>query len=377
MHECVGRFKKWLQIQVKRLEVARSTPSPAASSSVRTILVGHSMGGIVAAETLLSILAEAPGRLSRSGPRSDHLIFISPSIQGILAFDTPYLGVAPDAVAHSAKQHWKTASSVCNHLAVVLGWGGREAASSAAGSHKMLPAPSASSAVDAARPRYRKVAMLAAAAGAVVVGSTAAYTKKSQITQGVTWVTSHLEFVGVLARPEEMQTRLEKVAKLTTSQGLGFCNIYTTLGHAVSSERKGHGSTGRAAGIDRIFCNLPSGRLSDFFTPAVNDKAVSEAGAHMTMFEPRNNPGYYTLGEMAKDRIVAWTETTDWYKESKGPLAKGIEQVADTTKKHQVCGHLQTGADQKLADSGSKILGLKRRSEATEEAHESRKRRQV
>ncbi|KAK1913812.1 hypothetical protein P3342_007057 [Pyrenophora teres f. teres] len=53
LHECVGRFKEWLQNKVIDLEVANSTPSPTVDPSVRTILVGHSMGGIVAAETLL------------------------------------------------------------------------------------------------------------------------------------------------------------------------------------------------------------------------------------------------------------------------------------------------------------------------------------
>lgn len=52
LQECVGRFKDWLQNKVIDLEVANSTPSPTVDPSVHTILVGHSMGGIVAAETL-------------------------------------------------------------------------------------------------------------------------------------------------------------------------------------------------------------------------------------------------------------------------------------------------------------------------------------
>jgi len=44
LHECVGRFKEWLQNKVIDLEVANSTPSPTVDPSVRTILVGHSMG---------------------------------------------------------------------------------------------------------------------------------------------------------------------------------------------------------------------------------------------------------------------------------------------------------------------------------------------
>jgi hypothetical protein len=352
------------------------------------------MGGIVAAETLLSLVAEAP-----AGSRPDHLAFTSPYIQGILAFDTPYLGVAPDAVAHSAEQHWKTVSSVYSHLAVAFGLGGQDAESSggggaaAAASHKMLPAPSTSSATEPAQPPYRKIAMFAAAVGAVAVGSTAAYAKKNEITQGVTWMTSHLEFVGVLARPKEMQARLEKIAELTASQGLGFCNIYTTLGHAVSSERRGHNSTDRAAGSTRFFCNLPSGRLSDLFVPAINDKATSEVAAHTSMFERRSNPGYDTLCNLAKDKIVAWTETTDWYKEREGPLGREIEHAAGALDRRQVDRHPYTSANQKQANRlpvakreadvddirsvRSKTLGLKRANEATEDTHDLTKRRKT
>ncbi|KAI1537263.1 hypothetical protein PtrCC142_005196, partial [Pyrenophora tritici-repentis] len=344
LHECVGRFKEWLQNKVIDLEVANSTPSPTVDPSVRTILVGHSMGGIVAAETLLSILADQPihsqsnsqTAAGSTGSLSDHSTLMFPYIQGILAFDTPYLGIAPGVVAHGAEKHWNTASSAYsayNSLADAFGWGAKDTASGAVDTSKMLPAPSASSTADVASAplwqRYGKVAMFAGAAGAIAAGGAAAYMKKDQITQGVTWATSHLEFVGVLARPEEMRKRLEKIVKITTTQDLGFCNMYTTLGHAVNSENKEHGWTGKVAGKDRTFCNLPKGSLKNYFMPAVNDKATAETWAHMSMFEPRNNPGYYTLSETAKEKIIEWTESTDWYEESEGPLTGEVGEEAE------------------------------------------------
>src|SRR5262245_12281679 len=106
-----------LQNKVIDLEVANATPSPTVDPPVHTILVGHSMGGIVAAETLLSIVNEQPihspqnsaEHSTSSLPDASQLMF--PYIQGILAFDTPYLGIAPGVVAHGAEKHWNTASS--------------------------------------------------------------------------------------------------------------------------------------------------------------------------------------------------------------------------------------------------------------------------
>ena len=362
------------------------------------------MGGIVAAETLLSILAEQPihsqsnsqTASGSTGSLSDHSTLMFPYIQGILAFDTPYLGIAPGVVAHGAEKHWNTASSAYsayNNLAGAFGWGAKDTASGAVDTSKMLPAPSSTDAASAPLwQRYGKVAMFAGAAGAIAAGGAAAYMKKDQITQGVTWATSHLEFVGVLARPEEMRKRVEKIAKLTTTQDLGFCNMYTTLGHAVNTENKEQGWTGKVAGKDRTFCNLPKGKMGDFFMPAVNDKATAETWAHMSIFEPRNNPGYYTLSETAKEKIIEWTETTDWYEESEGPLVGEVGDEAEIVERQEVDEQMQKEADAKekeeLKEAKSKgdvdvleeegeFVDLKRGGEADEWEDEARKRREL
>jgi hypothetical protein len=363
------------------------------------------MGGIVAAETLLSILAEQPIHSQSNsqtdsgstGSLSDHSTLMFPYIQGTLAFDTPYLGIAPGVVAHGAEKHWNTASSAYsayNNLAGAFGWGSKDTASSAIDTSKMLTAPPSTSTADAASAplwqRYGKVAMFAGAAGAIAAGGAAAYMKKDQITQGVTWATSHLEFVGVLARPEEMRKRLDTIAKLTTTQDFGFCNMYTTLGHAVNSENKEQGWTGKVAGKDRTFCNLPKGKLKDFFMPAVNDKATAETWAHMSMFEPRNNPGYYTLSETAKEKIIEWTESTDWYEESEGPLTGEVGEEAEIVERQEVDEQMQKEADEKerqeVGEAKSKgdvdaleeegeFVDLKRGGEEGED--EARKRREL
>ncbi|KAJ4987657.1 hypothetical protein SVAN01_06824 [Stagonosporopsis vannaccii] len=347
LYECVGRFKEWLQNKVIDLEVANSTPSPTVDPSVHTILIGHSMGGIVAAETLLSIIGEQPvpslqnsqmqDRSTSSLPETSTLMF--PYIQGILAFDTPYLGIAPGVVAHGAEKHWNTANSAYtayNNLAGAFGWGQKDSAAGPVDASKRLPAPNSTG--DAASAplwqRYGKVAMFAGAAGAIAAGGAAAYMKKDQISQGWSWATSHLEFVGSLARPEELKKRLSAIIKLSQEHELGFANVYTTLGHAVDA-KKGESWTGKVAGRDRTFCNLPKGELRNYFIPAGNDKLEMETLAHMGMFNARTNPGYYTLSEVAKEQIIDWAEN-DWYKDSEGPMSKEDEDEAELVMKPDV-----------------------------------------
>ncbi len=181
------------------------------------------MGGIVAAETILAITSEQP----IAGP-SDTNSFMFPYIQGLLAFDTPYLGIAPSVVAHGAETHYKTVSSTfgtLSEVASVFGWGGSAGGSSdespSQPDSRQLPvaalpvgpeaakdtmAASASFAKDAdaaAMPvwqRWGKYAMFAGAAGALAAGGAAAYVKRDSIGSGWTWVGSHLEFVGCLMR---------------------------------------------------------------------------------------------------------------------------------------------------------------------------------
>ncbi|KAL5415740.1 hypothetical protein PMIN06_002261 [Paraphaeosphaeria minitans] len=339
LRECVGRFKEWLQDKVIDLEVANGTPSPTVDPSVHTILIGHSMGGIVAAETLLSIIDEQPipslqnsaSNSASSLQESSTLMF--PYIQAILAFDTPYLGIAPGVVAHGAEKHWNTANSAYSaysNVAGAFGWGkstetGAQTATSSSrmleGAQRSAQAVSDTNADAASVPlwqKYGRVALFAGAAGAVAAGGAAAYMKREQISEGLGWATSHLEFVGSLARPEEMKKRLASITKLSQTHDLGFANIYTTLGHAVDSQEKS-AWTGKVLGRDRTFCNLPKGDLRQYFIPAVNDRSTAETFAHMSIFDPKQNPGYYIMSEHAKEHIIDWA-TNGWYEDSDGAM---------------------------------------------------------
>jgi len=163
-----------LENKVIDIEVANHTPSPTIDPSVRVILIGHSMGGIVAAETLLSIARDTPIQPATShtpppgvgnsttaastpaennttnlnpptadpsqrsssappqsrteptsNPEDGWSDFISdaplfPYIQAVLAFDTPYLGIHPGVVAHGAESQYNTASAAYNAYTIGL-----------------------------------------------------------------------------------------------------------------------------------------------------------------------------------------------------------------------------------------------------------------
>lgn len=408
LKECVGRFSEWLQNKVIDLEVAASTPSPTIEPSVHTILIGHSMGGIVAAETLLTITSDSPVRSSSdiksnatdplpsttahtqkttlktaqtntqkasrpstpqsqatsrpSTPQPDISSFMFPYIQGILAFDTPYLGIAPGVVAHGAEQHYKNAStaySAISEVAGVLGYGSSSNTNSPKSpqqqeaNQKMLTqgadAMSASmtnatgdAAAVPAWQKWGKYAMFAGAAGAVAAGGAAAYLKRDTITEGWSFIGSHLEFVGCLAKGEELKSRLERIVRLNKERGIGFADIITVLGKGAPKQNKpgtalagGFVEIGAVDGIapnDRTFCTIPkSEKNRKFFEKAKNDKASDEMQAHMNMFSASGNSGYFALCERAKLLVVNWVEPekSAWYKEST-PLkgtGKGLEDV--------------------------------------------------
>ncbi|KAJ9602949.1 hypothetical protein H2200_012729 [Cladophialophora chaetospira] len=377
LKDCVARFRECaarLQNKVIDLEVARSTPSPTIDPSVHVILIGHSMGGIIAAETYLLLASEQPipagssaqnperpnfpsnttlgSATSTSHPTPSHEnaashehSFMFPHIQGILAFDTPFLGLAPGMVAHSLEGGHKVAANAYNtynEVSSLFNWGNKSepnVASSAASKPKIrgaLPAPvSASTADAAAAPKWQawgKYAMFAGAAGAVVAGGAAAlYSQREKLSAGWKWASDHLLFVGELFKPENLRKRIESVENELQERGGGCANLYTNLGKAASG---GYGITESLAGKERTFCNLPvhvsrdrpqikegadKSKASGFkWIKAVNEKAGDETSAHMSMFVPRENPGFYALGERAKECIISWIDQ-GWYRGSNGP----------------------------------------------------------
>lgn len=290
--------------------MAAGTPSPTVDPSVRVVLVGHSMGGIVAAETAIRISSEQPihntvdddnpsKTTAAMPPPPSALMF--PYIQGVLAFDTPFLGISPGVVAHGAETHYAAASTAIAQLSGLASlWGGAKAAQANTKPPKppagALPAPRGTKG-DApdnggkdTKPAaqagwgWGTFALAAGAVGAVAAGGAAAYMNREQISQGLGWATSHLEFVGSLGRKEELRRRVACMVRLNKDLGVGFGNVYTRLGQgaAGTGAAAGKGSVaGAVLGAERTFCVVPQRDPAGEWRPAVNNKATDEVGAHI------------------------------------------------------------------------------------------------
>ena len=333
------------------------------------------MGGIVAAETLLAIMSDAPIPAQPPTPKPstaahtefiphnpsppptpDPPTFMFPHISGILAFDTPYLGISPGVIAHSAETHYKTATtawSAVSEVASLFGAGAKPPTSPKSpqpgqqnklltqGADAMAASASASSSGDAAATptwqRWGKYAMFAGAAGAVAAGGAAAYLKRDSITEGWSWIGSHLEFVGCLAKGEELKSRLEKIAALNKERGIGFANLVTVLGKSAAPEKKNGtavagtmgfveiGTVDGTTGPDRTFCTLPKSEGNKgYFEKNRNDRARDETEAHMEMFDRKRNTGYFVMAERAKSLLSGWIEEEGSFYAKSDPLGGGM-----------------------------------------------------
>ncbi|TVY78577.1 hypothetical protein LSUE1_G003687 [Lachnellula suecica] len=324
--KCVSKFREWLQEKIIDLEVENGSPSPTIDPSVRTILIGHSMGGIVAADT--AILITSDKMIESSEPdkpettQFNSLMF--PYIQGVLAFDTPYLGISPGVVAHGAEGHYNTASAALTQLSGLSSaiWGTKEATDATKDKKPVaaLPAPPAAPATGWAK--WGKIAAAAGGVAAVAGAGTAAFINRDKITSGWSWVGSHLEFVGCLMQGENLRKRVSAMVEMRENLDVGWANLYTRLGKQAVSKNDGS-MVGSVIGNTRTFCNLPKKNAKDFWQEAINDAAHDETGAHMAMFYPKDNPGYYGMADAAKKLIVEWS-SNDWYESSTGEQSSTI-----------------------------------------------------
>ncbi|EYE95458.1 esterase/lipase family protein [Aspergillus ruber CBS 135680] len=372
LRESVNRFREWLQDKVIDLEVANRTASPTVDPSVHVFLVGHSMGGIVAADTLLLLASERP--LTPEEPLDDdddassqisanshdstvahcpRLVepsdYMFPHVQGVIAFDTPYLGIAPGVVSYNAEGHYKTATSAYNAISEVagfFGWGKSNNDTAASQQKEAVTTTvtqtstgQTSHATDAAATpswqRWGRYAMFAGAAGAVAAGGAAAmYTQRDRLTDGWGWVSSHLSFVGCLARPAVLRRRLARLSKVRRERNIGCTNFYTALGQGadplVETTNEGQTQVGQKIirSKNRTFCTLPTeeeeAELGLGWVKAQNDQVKNELSAHVSMFSQKANPAFQKLVDHAGKLLVKSIDK-DWYASARGSI-EGINE---------------------------------------------------
>ncbi|KAL3422716.1 hypothetical protein PVAG01_06872 [Phlyctema vagabunda] len=349
------------------------TPWPPQDNSVGVVLVAHSMGGLIASDSIFSILDQ------KREQSHDHMF---PLVHGILTFDTPYNGLARSMFVYGAFSNYQKVSNVWNAMTAVSA--GLYSASlpiattTAAGSSTLSSSRTTS-------PKWRAWQILAIRSGTygvIAAGGVAAYANREHIMNGVRslnrntlkrkyaesfdaignglayinrdsvgqsfeWLSTHLQFVGALMRQKEMSRRLERLAGL---RGIGIQNIYFSLGE------NGYWTGGYFV-PERTFCAVPEKgqKAHELFSRSVNKKAKDEVVAHTTIFKPELNGSYNEMATNARDSITKWfhdeSEIVDSVpieietgEEDRPITIEDVEQEADLEK--------STPADRLLADEG-------------------------
>lgn len=314
------------------------TPWPPNDRQVGVVLVAHSMGGFVAVDTLFRVLND---RHAAGGPASRPMF---PLIKGILAFDTPFNGLARSMFVYGAFSNYSKVSNVFNVMTAVAAaapasiakLGLKQSAKRAATSASRTTTRSSSS-NPAAFATWQLLAVKTGTVGAIAAGGVLAYTHRKQILSGLSsvranlnrdsvaagyqssvdalgqglayvnrgnvgksfaWLAEHFAFVGALLRQAELGRRLDRMAAL---RGLGIADCYASMGE------NGYWSGGYFV-PERTFCAVPAAEsdAASLFLRTVIEDADDEIAAHMSMFKPDKNKNYATMTAQAAQLAVRW-----------------------------------------------------------------------
>lgn len=302
-------------------------PWPPNDKSVGVILVAHSMGGFVASEALFHILDERANSDEPTAP-------LFPMIQGVLAFDTPYNGLARSMFVYGGFSNYQKVSSVFNVMTALsaapasISMALKRGASSVPGSSRVTN--------PAAWKTWQLVAVRTGTVGAIAAGGVAAYVhrqkikdgyqnmrnlKKQDIVEGYqqgvdrlgqglayvnrgnvgqsfAYLSDHFTFIGVLMKQQELNRRLERLANL---KGIGIHDIYCSMGE------NGYWSGGYFV-PERTFCAVPADDqpASNLFSRHVINNAEDEIQAHMSLFLRDKNEDYQLMIDKASKLVIPW-----------------------------------------------------------------------
>ncbi|PFH51273.1 hypothetical protein AMATHDRAFT_191560 [Amanita thiersii Skay4041] len=270
----VARFVEWLTV----LTVEREQ---GIAGSAKIVLCGHSMGGLLAADTVLELANSHPGKDNNA---------LWPNIIACISFDTPYLGLHPSVLKNSVTKAAEVMTTAQTLGSSVFGALAGLSAKKAADSASSPPSQEG-------RTGWGRWAAPAAYAigGAVLAGAAgSAWHNREDLGQGYQWVTDHMKFVGNLWDEKALQKRVDDLIKLDESRRIVFRTFYTLLPPTPPNYLN-----------SRTFILLPKmyAPSNTRFLSLRNYLASDEIQAHTGMFSSRTNDGYYELG-METARII-------------------------------------------------------------------------
>ncbi|KAK9378878.1 uncharacterized protein V2V93DRAFT_375264 [Kockiozyma suomiensis] len=306
LEDSVRLFINYLETSVIDHEISNGTLSPVVNPSVGVILVAHSMGGLVVADTAIEIMARDPQ-------------YMFPKVIGLLCFDSPFIGLhssvfAQDVVGRgTAKFKELQAAGSAIPFATVASY------VFAKKSNEQPTRGGVTKADEKKSPNWGKIAGLAAAGiatTAAAAAGTAWYLKSKNVD--LNWAQEHLIFVGsIFQKPEALRSRLWTLYQ--SRQRVQMIDYYTVIipvdESASSANAKDPAQLAKGLGKlvsgegdgKRTFCNIPKEvPYKDFFVPAENPNAKGEIEAHITMFEMDKNPKYRPMLIDSVERVSGW-----------------------------------------------------------------------
>ncbi|KAF9999163.1 hypothetical protein BGZ79_007210 [Entomortierella chlamydospora] len=332
--DAVKAFAEWTQQQVKAREEFNKRVYGSKKEEgdekvtedkippVYVVFLGHSMGGLVAADTAL-LLNDLPQK--------------SPVI-GILAFDTPYYGLnhtiftqaAYERATGFAQKATGAYSLVSAYVPAAAAWNtlspsGVETSGDKEKNRDMqTPAPAASSgfspsslwsATSSKSVEKEKVVAtksssssskwgwgtIALGVGAAVVATGAAVVVNRHLNKGMEYVTSHLQFVGILWNNAQLRRRVANTLELP----IGFHCFYTQVQIPTSSSNNWKSTSRTFVELTSIPDDIRSKHFS-----IRECSGQDEIEAHMEMFNPGKNFDYYQMGDDSLNRVKTMVEET-------------------------------------------------------------------
>ncbi|KAK4198040.1 hypothetical protein QBC40DRAFT_96688 [Triangularia verruculosa] len=386
--QSTAAFLEWLKERVMDLRKAHlDNPWPPNDRSVGVILVAHSMGGFVASDCLFRILDERRQDENASGP-------IFPLIQGVLAFDTPYNGLARSMFVYGAFSNYQKVSNVFNVMTAISA--AAPATLSRLASRRAVKVATGRIAKRSSSPAWKAwqlIAMRTGTVGVIAAGGVAAYMHRKQIIEGMRTVRSltkedvvagyqqsvdalgqglayinrgnigesfaylsdHFTFVGSLLKQNELNRRLERLASL---KGVGFSDVFASLGE------NGYWSGGYFV-PERTFCAVPAKDhpAEHLFTRHVIEGTKDEIVAHINLFKPDKNKEYEKMTNDAAQRVISWfnEETEIWddpkfaepipaESEETQEIAKAVDEEGIAKPTEETIEKVAGEGDQEMAD---------------------------